>query len=729
MRLLRALPALTLLATTALSPLPAFAQSSGPTVEMSLGADGNGANGGFDLFLPFHEGPGGLTFADFRLRLADDELVQGSAGLGWRAPLSDAWTLGLYSYLDYARTERDNSFQQFSFGGELLSRDFSLRFNGYLPFGDRTGEAEDANAAFIENERLIFRAGEEHALRGFDAEAGMRVPVFAPDSPTQLNVFGGGYWFKGVDFDDILGAKARAELSFTELPGLSPGTSFALSAGLSYDDRDKAEGMVMARLRIPLGDAAPRLAARDPAYARVERAERIRTVAEATGPAEAAVYADTGEEVGALVRISSASGDASAINGAIAGGGENALILASGAIALDDTLGLGTGQFLLGGGGKLAVTGADSGGKADFTYRAKQATLTGTDDTANVLAMSDRSGVIGLAIRGGYDGIVADTVSDITIRDVDVAETGNGGIQLSSVSGALIEDSLIHDLEFCEDSTECEFSIYDPGRILPNAAVSLFSSRDVTIRDLDIENVTYGILGNADFEYDDDWALYAPNPTQGLTIENVTMKNTRREALHLIGTTGVEIRDLSIDNRELDRTMDLVVIMSSTDINMDGLTLLGGLNGLQFIGSPMFAESASDISVSNARIEDQAWNGIMFNLGSENITLTNIAIRNVDRYGIDLYGPFMEGYGKMAGISFENVSVTNAGETGVHLYGYLEDIDGDIAYSGSAPECMSHLPTNDWDTSTFLTQSPGHAFSINGGELTAASIPSACVRD
>src|SRR5690606_26196903 len=157
-----------------------------------------------------------------------------------------------------------------------------------------------------------------------------------------------------------------------------------------------------------------------------------------------------------------------------------------------------------------------------------------------------------------------------------------------------------------------------------NTAISLFSSQDVTIRDVAIDNTTYGILANASFEDVDDWendiyGLRATNPTTGLVIENVSISNTRREAFHFVGASDVTVKNLAIDNSAMDRTMDLIVIMSSSGISMDGLTLTGGLNALQFIGPSVFADPTTDIQISNAKISDTELTGIMMNMGVNNV--------------------------------------------------------------------------------------------------------------
>ncbi|MCX5571683.1 right-handed parallel beta-helix repeat-containing protein [Kaistia nematophila] len=723
-----AIAALLCAASTLAITASAKADAVGPTVEVTLGGgQENGAIGGFDIFLPFGFGDRSIGFGDIRGHMNNDQMDQLSAGLGWRMKLDGVWTVGAYGYYDYLRTDRKNEFHQISAGAELISRDMVFRLNGYLPFGDKYGSAADANAALIEAGRLVFRAGQEQAMRGIDGEAGFRLPMFDAKSSAQMMLYGGGYWYDGDRLDDITGVSARAELSFSDLPGFTQGSTFSLSAGFTYDNEDKAEGLFLARLRIPLGKAGPALADRDPLMQRVERANFIRTAVGATGDAEAAIYADTGNIVGNVRTVSAATGDAAAINAAITAAGENALILADGVIQLDQTLLLSSGQFIVGGQGGLEIIGARSGGKATFTRSGAETKLVGTSATADVLAMADESGAVGLSIRGGRDGILADGVETIFLRNLDIAETAGNGILLSEVDGALIEGSKIHDLTICTDNTECEFSIYDPERSVPNTAISLFSAKDVTIRDVEIRDVTYGIFANAAFDEIDDWendiyGLRAPNPTTGLTIENVSITNTRREALQLVGASDIAIRNLSIDNTAMDRTMDLIVIMSSSGISMDGLTLAGGVNALQFIGPSSFADPASDITVSNVTIRDTSRAGIMMNMGSSNVAFSNIEITNAGTHGVYLYGPSFFG-GALSDVSFTNVKVVSSTDEAVHLAGELSNLSGSIAVGQAPASCVADTGT--W-TSTTLSQNNGETFSVGGTVILPGTLPAGC---
>ncbi|HVV88708.1 MAG TPA: hypothetical protein VHE35_36940, partial [Kofleriaceae bacterium] len=68
-------------------------------------------------------------------------------------------------YYDRRRTDYDNYFNQTTFGGELLGRDWEFRGNVYLPFGERVKNVDSLNTAEISGTSVIFHGGEERALR------------------------------------------------------------------------------------------------------------------------------------------------------------------------------------------------------------------------------------------------------------------------------------------------------------------------------------------------------------------------------------------------------------------------------------------------------------------------------------------------------------------------------------------------------------------------------------
>ncbi|SCW37942.1 inverse autotransporter beta domain-containing protein [Ancylobacter rudongensis] len=704
--------------------LPAMADPRGispASVEATLGSVGDEAFGSFDLFLPMLGDTDRLLFLDARASFgSEQEIEQGSVGLGYRFRHENGWVYGFNGYFDYLNSQYDNGFTQLGVGVEALSQDWELRANGYLPVGDIEAALASANAALIEAGRLVFRAGEETALQGFDGEIGYRLPFLTPDDLTQIKLFAGGYWYTGEGVEDAPGVSARVELSRAGLPAFGNGSRLTLVAGLTYDEQYDTQGIFLARLRVPLGDTSGQ-APYDPLYRRVERSDAIRTHVGATGAAEAAVYTETGAVAGRVVAIG-AGDDAGTINARLVTAGDGALVLASGTVDVDSTVSLGTDQYLLGGGGALAVRGAVSGGTAVFRNALPAATLNGTDPLDDVLSLDgDRSAVASLALRGGRSGVVAEGVSNIVMRDLDISGTEEHGIALESVSGATIAATRIHNLAFCENNTECEWSIFNPN-VVRNAGIAALAVEDLTIRDVTMENVTYGLFVGSQYE-EIDWENTITGQSGNLTVENLSIVNSRREGILLVGVDGASLRSVSIDNSAMERSMDLIVLQKTSHATLDDLTLKGGINGLMFASSFNLPGETTDIAVSNAWIEDTYRSGIFLNPSSD-IRFTNVTIVNPGSYGVYFYGDaYGFAGGPVTGVSFTDVEVSGSGSSAVYVSGPIQDISGDIATTDVPAPCSADA--GQW-SGTELIQTGGQVFAIGGATVPAGTLSASC---
>jgi hypothetical protein len=687
------------------------------SIEASIGTVDDNPLGTLDLFIPLLGGGDNLWFADLRASFGGDQKVtQGSIGTGYRVRYDDVWTLGANAYFDYLHSDHDNDFGQLGFGLEALSRDWEVRANAYLPVGSVDAAVASANAALIEANTLVFRAGEETVMRGFDGEIGYRLPVFAPDDLTQLKAFAGGYWYQGEDVEDVPGVSARLEFSRAGLPALGNGSRFTLIAGVSYDDERDVRGTFLARLRVPLG-ATGNQAPYDPLYRRVERADAIRTHIGATGKAETAIYVETGHAAGKVVRVGNGD-NADEINGALEDAGDGALVLAGGEIAVDSTVQLGTGQFLLGGGAAVEVRGASSGGTAVFRSRAPAATITGTDPDADVIGLGDQSAVAGLAIRGGRDGIAGSGVDGIVVREVDIAGTSSDGIQLFDVESATITASRIHDLTICGiEDEECSFK-YDEPDTIRHAAISAVGVKDLIIRDVAIENVTFGLFVANDFDTD-DWESPTLIQSERVSVENVSITNSYREGITLVGVQDMNLRNVTVDNSALERSMDLVVMLSVADLSIDGMALKGGANGLMF-GPPSVGEVNTRIDVANVFIDNPLNAGVFMN-PSTHVSFTNVTIRDGGYSGgFFLYGDSSGFFGgPISDVSFDNVRVEGGNAAAVNILGPIENFSGNIVTSNAPSRCSAPFGS--------LTQDAGSSFSIDGLVVAPGDpLPSDC---
>ncbi len=711
------------LAVTGLAPQAVRAAEWRPFAEIDGTWRSGDSSAGAGFFLPILLDSGSAIFIDTQGSFIQGGVQRGSIGAGYRVRQDNGWVLGAYGYYDYLNSSLDNSFHQLSLGAEALGPVFETRANFYLPLGSGK-EIDGAGRGEIDGGKLMFREGMERARTGADIEAGMRVPLGAAGDTMQLKVFAGSYWYGGKNIDDMFGAKLRAELSFADLPGLPGGSTVTIGASGTYDNQDRLKGAAMARLRIPLGVPSSGTAADpfDPLIQRVERNGVIKTHQGATGDLEEAVLEFNGETAGNVVNISAASGNAAAINSLLAAAGNNAVILADGTIGLDSSLMLGNGQLLLGGGTLIGVRGASSGGTGLFRNQGATTTLTGYNPAQDVLTMASNSSVSNLAITGGLAGIGSAGASNLFIDNVDISGTSHDGIRLSNVDGAWIQNSSIHDLYICENSTKCEFSVFDPNRA-PYAAISAHGTSNLTIANTHIDNVTYGLFSGSEID-DSGWPPVITHAASNITLDNVTISRTRREGLLFVAADDVSLNNVTIDNSAQDRDMDLVVLQGTSNVQITDMVLKGGINGLMLVTSSSMPDDSktTNVHVNGLTIDGTRNAGIFLNPVS-GITFNNVSITNAGTYGAYVYGSDFEFLGgPVSDIAFNNVTVDKAGKAGFYFSGPSLDVTGNVTVTNTPSDCK--VDTG-WSGGS-LTQAPGKVLTFNGGVLDQTNFASRC---
>lgn len=219
--------------------------------------------GEIDLFVPLAQDSRTLFFTDLRIRSDDDGGNEGNFGLALRRMYASGWNLGAYAYYDRKRTDFGNFFNQATLGVEALGRDFDLRANAYLPFGERVkfaGSTPGGNsfASIVGTTVQVTTMGasmsEERALQGFDAEVGWRVPIWAVEQNKALRLYAGMFHFDDAVVRSVTGPRLRAELTMYEIPHLPEQSRLTLGAEYLQDDVRGSQGFAIARLRIPLQD-------------------------------------------------------------------------------------------------------------------------------------------------------------------------------------------------------------------------------------------------------------------------------------------------------------------------------------------------------------------------------------------------------------------------------------------------------------------------------------------
>ncbi len=120
-------------ATTSPSPLAKWA----PWFEFGGygGTDGS-SRGEAALWVPLAQDGASLIFMDVRGKLFEEGADEANVALGYRRMLASGWNLGVWAGYDRRGTQAGSTFGQVAGGIELLSADFDIRFNGYLPTDD-----------------------------------------------------------------------------------------------------------------------------------------------------------------------------------------------------------------------------------------------------------------------------------------------------------------------------------------------------------------------------------------------------------------------------------------------------------------------------------------------------------------------------------------------------------------------------------------------------------------
>ncbi len=406
----------------------AFAQSAPtkwlPFIDFEAKPGTKRTLGEADIFQPLWQNGETLLFANVRGRFDDHDSREGNAGLGLRHMLSSGWNVGVYGYYDRRRTDYDNYFNQATFGGELLGRDWDFRGNVYLPFGERVKVMDSLNTAEISGASVVFHGGEERALRGFDGEIGWRVPIFDVESDKVLRLYAGGYRFDDDVVKAVAGPRLRAELTMLQVPGLWDGARLTLGAEFQHDDVRGSQGFAMARLRVPLSldKPAKKLTAQESRMVeRIVRDVDIVSQAGNYGPAETVTQTASGTTF-SVINSSSTSGANLAT--AVTNAGNNSFVILAGTFNTTATTTLQSGQTLMGSG---SLTVRSSTGRT-ATLTTPGATISGT------------AGGINAAVTMAANS----TLSGMTV--VNTRTSGNLaslGVLVSNVSGVTIANSTI----------------------------------------------------------------------------------------------------------------------------------------------------------------------------------------------------------------------------------------------------------------------------------------------
>ncbi|MFT5241954.1 MAG: hypothetical protein ACI9OU_002047 [Candidatus Promineifilaceae bacterium] len=226
-----------------------------------------------DAVLPLWHNEDALVFLNPRVSFNDDHEEEFNIGLAVRKLVADGQLIvGVNGFYDSRSSTHNNRFEQVGGGIELLSSWVDVRANFYYPDDEQkvissrettevsstrrasTGAPYVSGTAILQDRTTVTRTTTtarlfeefEAALEGFDAEIGVRVPVFEEHVTTR--VFVGYQDFDNPFGDDKEGVKGRIEIQL--------GDGFLVDAEVfENEDLNHTEFFVGVRVRVPFSIA------------------------------------------------------------------------------------------------------------------------------------------------------------------------------------------------------------------------------------------------------------------------------------------------------------------------------------------------------------------------------------------------------------------------------------------------------------------------------------------
>lgn len=219
---------LALAVSMAVGAMPALAAFDNQ-VDVFVRPGSDRSYGGIEGVLPFSQTGTSLTFADLKFKLGQSGSYEGNLGVGHRF-LTDnkQWALGFYGAWDHRSSVNSNAFNQITAGAEAISDNLDFRFNYYFPITDRALLNLGSNFGF--QGFSIYQSGIwEEAMRGFDVEAGVLLPV---SDKWETRAYAAYYNFEGKDIAPQMdGWRVRLEVR--------PTNNIAISLSHQQDDMFK----------------------------------------------------------------------------------------------------------------------------------------------------------------------------------------------------------------------------------------------------------------------------------------------------------------------------------------------------------------------------------------------------------------------------------------------------------------------------------------------------------
>ena len=203
------------------------------------------------MLIPFAQRPDRLLFADARGRLNEYDAWEGDFGFGYRRLVAEGKTLvGGYGYVDEARSELGNSYQQVTVGLELHGERWSARGHSY--FIDDAGPGALARGL----QTPAATQTSERGMDGWDVELGSRLPLAF--RAHELWFYAAYYRFDASGWEAVEGPRVRMDWRIP-LDWVATGARLGLGLQWQQDDLRGEQEFASIRFHLPMSGQAGRV--------------------------------------------------------------------------------------------------------------------------------------------------------------------------------------------------------------------------------------------------------------------------------------------------------------------------------------------------------------------------------------------------------------------------------------------------------------------------------------
>ncbi|VAX31362.1 hypothetical protein MNBD_NITROSPIRAE01-543 [hydrothermal vent metagenome] len=645
------------------------AKKWGPKFSLEYRPDRSRSLARFDALVPLWQKTNALVYSDLRYIDVSGTGFEGNLGLGYRKlqhnlPLFGGdWIWGAYGFFDRRKTSFENYFSQWTLGTELLTPNWSLRANGYFPettgyiVGTRPGPGGGGGPT-LSGTTVVAGAGsttivdKEWALPGFDVEVGYGIKTI-PDHVLWL--YAGYFKFDRSETAEISGPRVRFEYRMQNLLDWK-GSEITFGAEIRDDDIGGTDGLVLARLRIPIGKKldAPAQGFERKMTEFVQRDVDVVTlvdIAETRGAGAPPIIVDpdTGEPLNVYIVNNDGTGDCTQNNpcrisdveadSSYGTGDVIVLVDSSGNIVGDIDLTTTVGSLgsdrrqVVGVGndpeGNIVLT-LSSGDQLNLNGLGARPTLEGT------LTLANESQIRGFDIVSPGTAITGNGVNGVQIRDINVVNAQINALRIEGLAEVSVSDFSVQQvggdaIDLSGTSGEFDFNMIDISGLGNGTGLNLNgSSANVGVNTLNITGT--GAEGSTGVDM--GGATGTLSVTNAGTIQNVVTgfdfdanSNATLNYQNGIINAGIPVNTVGVINGEYN-------FIDTTFIKDNNLSLQTGFGGnMYFVDATGNGLGTPDNPTSADFVETNATEGDIIFLveegGTGNIFATEgLVLRN-----------------------------------------------------------------------------------------------------